>query len=482
MRPHTPQTRGQRSTSVSASNAAIAAPSDRSAPLGDLARHVAFQAITRQCKLWPDCDLQVMDRLLESPGGPMSDLDRAFATAIYDTTIRRWTSLEFLIQRFLSQPLSEVEPRLRAALLAGAAQVVFMDKSPAHAAINHAVEWAKIVVRPGAGKMANAVLRRVAILIDEDRTTVVRDRWSDKLDEFPTESGGAVGLLQEVLPADPLERLALATSCPLALIQHWSRAASMADARALALHTLARPPVVLNVRHAAAALPPALQPHESPGHMVWTGTIVELAAILNARSDIWVQDAASSQAIESVMDLSPRVVVDVCAGQGTKTRQLLATFPQAQVIVSESDRTRLQALRERFAAEARVRVIELAKLPLEIGSTADLVVLDVPCSNTGVLARRPEAKHRFDSAHLESLVSLQKQIMADSIVLLRESPRGKILYSTCSLESQENSEQAAWVAKWHRFTISRERFDRPRGLPGGVAAAYADGSYSALLE
>ena len=74
-----------------------------------------------------------------------------------------------------------------------------------------------------------------------------------------------------------------------------------------------------------------------------------------------------------------------------------------------------------------------------------------------------------------------KQIIADAIPLLRGTPRGKILYSTCSLETEENREQAEWAARWHRFRIEREEQTLPEGGPGGAPEAYRDGSYSALL-
>lgn len=437
--------------------------------------------MARQCKLWPDADLMVLERCIASSRSPLSELDQTFAHAIYDATLRRWTSLEFLVQRSLSQAIDQIEPRLRAALLAGAAQVVFMDKVPAHAALNHAVEWAKIVIRPGAGKMVNAVLRKVAALVPDPRSGAVRERWTDQPDEFPLDSGLAIGLREALLPDDPVERLSLACSCPAALLRHWLTTRPMHEVRTLALHTLVRAPVVLNTTYAQADLPTELVPHRRPGHHVWTGGAAALGPLLAQRSDLWVQDSASSGAVESVRDLRPELIVDLCAGQGTKTRQLAAAFPNARIIATDADESRVERLLARFTEEPRVRVLPLTVARQEAWGKADLVLLDVPCSNTGVLARRPEAKHRFDAAHLTSLMNLQKQILADTIPLLAESPRGKILYSTCSLEAQENGQQVAWADHWHRLGVSRERSDTPHGQPGGDSWGYSDGSFSAVL-
>jgi 16S rRNA (cytosine967-C5)-methyltransferase len=200
-----------------------------------------------------------------------------------------------------------------------------------------------------------------------------------------------------------------------------------------------------------------------------------------------VQDAASSASLAGVSDLKigSGVIIDACAGQGTKTRQLAAIFPSATIVATDTDGRRYETLRATFAAHPRVKVVSADKLREQFVRQADLVVLDVPCSNTGVLARRPEAKYRFSPESLQSLVDLQRQIIADSIPLLRDGTdgprRGMILYTTCSLEPVENEEQSRWAEKWHRLRIERESRQAPSGGPGGPAASYADGSYAALL-
>ena len=164
---------------------------------------------------------------------------------------------------------------------------------------------------------------------------------------------------------------------------------------------------------------------------------------------------------------------------GTKTRQLAQVHSNATIIASDIEPARLEILRKVFAGSERVQVIEANRLR-EFDGRADLLLLDVPCSNTGVLARRVEAKYRFNRTSLQSLIDLQRQIVADSIPLL--APRGRIVYSTCSIEPAENREQAEWIAKWHRMRIAADRLRLPEGLPGEDSAAYGDGGYFAVLE
>lgn len=462
----------------------------REPPLGDAARHAVFRVLARQAKLYPDFDLSVMEKSIEASTPPLSELDRAFAFAIYDAVVRRWITLEYLLSRCITQPWTDLEPRLQGALLGAAAQILFMDKVPVHAAINHAVEWTKIVIRPGAGAMANAVLRRFAGFKAES-AAATRERFTGAPDELPSLDGGAIALSEPCLPEPELERLAVATSHPLELLEHWLRDGAFRDIRKLALHSMMHPPVIINTAHALVPPPaiPELTPHAMPGHLLFSGSGDTLRTLLAGRTDIWVQDPASALAIQSVSDLKPALILDLCAGQGTKTRQLAAAFPQAEIVCTDIDEYRLQVLQRTFGESQQVTPMTWAKIRERYIGKADLILLDVPCSNTGVLARRPEAKVRFDQAHLKQLIDTQRQIIADALPMLAgfgssasgSSGRGRILYSTCSLEPEENQRQAQWADKWHKLGISRDRRQMPEGGPSERPASYCDGSFAALL-
>jgi 16S rRNA (cytosine967-C5)-methyltransferase len=196
-----------------------------------------------------------------------------------------------------------------------------------------------------------------------------------------------------------------------------------------------------------------------------------------------VQDPSSAGAIRSIADLRPRLIVDLCAGQGTKTRQLAATFPEARILATDIDAERFARLQATFAKSSQVEVAPFQRVRDASLMKADLVLLDVPCSNTGVLPRRVEARYRFSAKTTASITEAQRQLIADSIPLLNTAPGSKpaILYATCSIEPEENQAQAAWARQWHRFAISRERLVLPAGGPGDPATGYHDGAYSVLL-
>lgn len=483
------------------------------------ARQVAYRTVAHQIKRFPDLDLCGVDTARLEPR------DAALAHAIYDTVLRRWLTLQHVVEGFLEREWKLIDPRVRAALLCGAAQILLMDRLPSHAVVADSVEWVKAQAGPRAGGMVNAVLRRVDELllrggpepepepdaepVDHDEAMAAsfkpgpppappadergrRERWTDRRDELPLADGGAVALRAPVLPADADRRLAIATSHPLELIRSWLKSIDRREVRRLALHGLTTPATVLNTAHAAAPLPDELVPHAAPGHHLWTGSHEALAELLRSRDDIWVQDPASSLAVQSVADLKPSVVFDMCAGLGTKTRQLAAAFPEAKIFASDKDRGRFEKLRGLFEGHPRVTVLPWPKqgasgFTLEHAGAVDMVLLDVPCSNTGVLARRVEARYRFDARRTEELTAIQRQLIADSIPLLRRGagsmPGGSVIvYSTCSLDPSENEEQARWAARWHGLEVARERRRMPEGEAGSGPERYSDGSYAVVLS
>lgn len=433
-----------------------------------------MNALAIQARRFPDLELSVLQ--VDGMGG----LDEAFAHALYDAVIRRWMTLSYIIDLALDRPDQRMDHRTRAALLAGAAQLLLLDKVPPHAAVHTSVDFAKTRVGEGAGRVTNAVLRKIARLTEEPGGAR-REKYTDQLDEIPLAGGGALVLSAPIMPQDTLERLSVATSCPIDLLRSWAKTTSIREAKRLAMHTLVAPPVTLNTGHATAPLPETLVPHAAPGHHVFTGAHADLSAMLKDRKDIWVQDPASSLAVSSVPDLKPRLVVDACAGMGTKTRQLAATFPDAKIIATDVDLPRVRVLRDAVKHCPNVQVVEYASL-IDYAGKADLVLLDVPCSNTGVLSRRLEARYRFDREHLEKLAAMQRQIIADSVRLIRRgSGSYGVLYSTCSLDPRENQEQADWAIRWHGFSRAREHARLPEGGPGDPPTAYSDGSFAVLL-
>ncbi|MCB9837725.1 MAG: hypothetical protein H6813_00150 [Phycisphaeraceae bacterium] len=409
----------------------------------------------------------------------LSPRQNVFAHAIVEFATRRWLTLRWLIEQRLNKPFTQLQPELCGVLLSGAAQLVFLDSVPAYAAIDESVEWAKRTIRPGAGRLTNAVLRKIAELIGEPPQRV--PRWTMALNEIPLADGTALRLLADALPTDEHMRFGIATSCPSALYESMSRAYSEETAKAIALHNIAPAPTVLNIGHALASPDIRdLEPHEKPGFAVYRGNRWDLNNLLRSSDDIWAQDAASGEAVQLAAECLPRpgVVLDLCAGQGTKTRQLAATFPDARIIATDTNGPRRDTLRSVFQWHEQVEVVEPYETHRLMGQ-ADMILLDVPCSNTGVLARRVEARYRANDHTISALVGVQRQIIQNAIPML--APGGLLVYSTCSIDPRENQQQTAWAGSGQGLRFARERFTLPTGGPGENPTRYTDGSYVATF-
>ncbi len=411
-------------------------------------------------------DAQSMPDLRPMDTSSLSQRDAALARAMYRSAVTRWWSLTHLIAQHTNQPWRQLDEATKAALLAGSAQLVFLDGVATHAAVNETVAWIK-QVQPRSSGIVNAVLRRVSEDIAfEDDQPVRRERWEQRRDELPLSKGGAIVLRGDLLPESMPDRLEAATGVPRWQVNRWIDEAGLKVAIACCAHSLIEPPIVLSTAFAKGELDPMLVPHDEPGHHVMPEPPANLRAWLDEHPGVWVQDASSSRAIADHAHLSPEIIVDLCAGHGTKTRQLAATFPKAQVIATDLDNRRRAILTRTFESDAQVHVIEPHELnPLikESGGV-DLVLADVPCSNSGVLARRAEARLRLGDAQLKRLVNQQRDIIAQCGSML--TPGGHLLYATCSLDADENREQALWAERAHGLKLTAERASWPTGELG----------------
>lgn len=442
---------------------------------------------------YPDLGLEPLDT--GELKGPGAGREAALAHAIYDAVMRRWITLEAVIAPHTSRPMAEMDSTVRAALLAGAAQLLLLDRIPPHAAINEAVNWTRSAGKPKATGLVNALLRRVAesVARAEEGWPVILDGPASehvgKADRLPLHDGRAIQLSKDVFPTETLPWLEAATGNPRWLVERWHTRLGEAGAIEKALHTLVQPPVVINHAHAEGKVDApedqTLSPHERKGLSVLGPAGASPRTILRDRMDIWVQDATSAGALDVLegLDTKPSLVVDLCAGLGTKTRQLRAMYPEATILACDTNDARAKGLRRVFAKDERTKVLDIEDVRYEAAGKADLVLLDVPCSNSGVLPRRPEARYRLGSEkageQLDRLVSIQRDLLAQSRAMLATG--GHVVYATCSMDEEENQDITAWACESAGFKLLKETSTLPAGLPGEPPNAYHDGGYAALM-
>ena len=454
------------------------------------ARGIAAQALAIAARAFPDLGPTQLDTT------GLSSRDARLATAIYRTAMQRWLTIEYLLNQHLRQLLREIEPTMQGVLISAGAQLLFINRLPARAVINESVELSKVLVRPGAAGMTNAVLRRLSEMVEG----IAPEPWTLGNNRLPIDN--ATLKLRGSPLSDPEElakHLAIATSHPQTLVTRWIETLGEQAATGVCLQGVLVPPTIVAVEPGfpgilgltgmtAKALidadeTPTWQPHAAPEFVVWLGTHDELVTFLNEHPARRVQDPASAHPVQATASLSLSRCVDYCAGRGTKTRQLAQLHPDAKIFATDTDTQRLASLRESVVEYDNITVVEPTAITKVCPpGSVDLLLLDVPCSNTAVLGRRPEARYRFSENSLHSLTSLQRDIADQTIGLVR--PEGYLLYSTCSLEPEENQDQARWIVGHYGADLINESLTLPGAEDQGESNNnnYHGGGYYALVK
>ncbi|MCU0863671.1 MAG: hypothetical protein MUC36_07775 [Planctomycetes bacterium] len=413
------------------------------------------------------------DRLRESlVTRGLDPRDQAFAFELAHGVLRRRRLLDHVLTGLAHRGLPK-DVQLHLALQLGAYQLLFVAGMPAHAAVHETVE----LVRSNRG-FANALLRKLAQAI-EPRAA----------DPAAVTTELALGpertlLLPLALPEDPIERLAIVHSLPDFLLQRWRLPFGDDGLQQVAAAASAVPDVFLRVAGARsrgelqaelAAAEVVTEPAEHELLLRWTGGGSPFATAAYRQGAFVVQDPTALAAALALPCGPGQTVVDLCAAPGTKTTLLAErVLPGGRVFAFDPDARR----RERIADNvARLRlpnvtiVADPARLPL-----ADAVLADVPCSNSGVLGRRVEVRLRLDEHAFGELAGLQRQLLTQAIGLCK--PGGAVVYSTCSIDREENGEVVAAVlaaVPARRGTLEREQLTLPR-------AGLRDGGYFAVLR
>ncbi len=357
--------------------------------------------------------------------------DQAFAFELAHGVLRRERLLDHVLLGLAHRGLPE-DPRLVAALRLGAYQLTFVPGMPTHAAVHATVQ----IVRNNKG-FANAVLRGIARAIVDGP---VADERRD-LALGPTR----VLRLARPLPDDEALRLAVVHSLPDFLVQRWVAAFGIEAARQIAAAASATPGVFLRVAATrqpaalaaeltAAGVEVATTAHERM--LRWSGGSSPFATAAFRDGAFVVQDPTAAAAAAALPCGPGDVVVDLCAAPGTKTTALAERVrPGGRVFAFDVDAARRQRIAENVA---RLHLGDVVQIVDDAGALprADAVLADVPCSNSGVLARRVEVRRRLQPSTFADLVPLQRRLLAQALTLSK--PGGVVLYSTCSIDPEEN--------------------------------------------
>jgi 16S rRNA (cytosine967-C5)-methyltransferase len=362
--------------------------------------------------------------LLAAEEPRLQPADRALCHELVLGVLRRQLFLDKIVEHYSKRRIDSLDPAVRIALRLGLYQLQFLTRIPASAAVNESVSLVRVARLSSATAFVNAVLRRA-----------IREAEYDPAAEV----------------SDPLEKIAVQTSHPVWLIERWARSFGLAEAEEFAAANNVVPPTAFRVVAARANEAEVLARLTEARAIIESSKIVggawrvsgatALLRELSAAGKIYLQDEAS-QLVAHTLDVKPgELALDLCAAPGGKTT-LIADRAVSGAIVVAADRsaarmatmvetTRLQGL----TGIEPVLLDASEQLPFA-AAAFDRVLVDAPCSGTGTLRRNPEIRWRLVPNDIDSLAETQKQILRRAADMVK--PGGRLVYSTCSVELEEN--------------------------------------------
>ncbi|MFP4104960.1 MAG: transcription antitermination factor NusB [Phycisphaerae bacterium] len=431
-----------------------------------------------------------LERLSDESG--LSPADRGLAREIALGVVQRKTTLRSLLKAYLRSPKKRMPGLIEKVFLTSLYQMLFLQRVPDFAAVNEGVE---IVRRSRYSKQAgfiNGVLRAIERDLGQVQTGTPPAE-PDVLAIGP-DTYRRVG--KPVFPdpsVDPTAFLANACSLPPTLAERWlANFGPLKKTYALGLQCNVHPPIVMRVNRLRATMDELIEklaaegvdarPHANGRSVVLLSqaNVSQLNVMTEGLAQ--PQDATQTEVCLAANPHDGQRVLDFCGAPGTKTTHLAELMDNSgEIVALDVSDQKVGWIRDncrRLGIDiVKVMLAEQAG-QLEPGSF-DLAVVDVPCSNTGVLARRAEARWRFDPKDLGKLVSDQKFLAQAAAEFVR--PGGKLVYSSCSIEPEEGSDLVKWLNKRSRkLHLKTQRLTLPSGAGG--PDGWRDGGFYAIFD
>ena len=450
---------------------------------------------------WDDRKRAPMEDLLGTylEGTHLAGPDRGFLTELSYGAVRHRNTLRALSEHFIERPLNDTHRSLRAAIAIGLYQRLYLE-TPPHAVVDATVEaWRALDPIPGpraqtdgAAGLLNAVLRRACEAIEhlpegedppEPRSSLRTAKGWARVEGF-------------VLPADHrAEMLGVQYSHPTEMVRLWLERYDEPALRRIMDRDNATPPLYLALRadrdpsaflrllRVAGIEAVQIEGDELATFRILTPTPIERIPGFGS-GDFWVQDLTARRLANLMPKRTGASLLDLCAAPGGKLATLLDRGGIAEAIACDVSESKLRRVAENLVrlrlhgepGQAHVGLVEVPRESerLRFDRKFDQIIVDAPCSNTGVLNRRHEARWRFLPEEVRALTRVQHQLLEAAIRHL--APGGDLLYTTCSIEPAENADTIFELLNRHTDIHLVEQTEI---LPGD---GEGDGGYVALLR
>ena len=345
----------------------------------------------------------------------LSTADHALATELVMGVLRWRSRLDDEIATASAQPLSKLDVEILISLRLALHQFLWLDRIPRRAALHESVELVKRARKRSAVPFVNAVLRKLSA---SQRPAIIADA-------------------QSTAP-----EIAAALAHPLWLVERWTREYGLTAARKICQYDQTIPATAIRLRSPAAE--EQLQQQGialAPGHLLASARCVQAGDVTKTQAfrdrAIVIQDEAS-QLVAALVGAGTNIL-DCCAAPGGKTLALADRNPTAKIAAIELHPHRSRLLQRLLhPRSSRIQIVTADAQHLPLTQKFDLVLTDVPCSGTGTLARNPEIKWRLNRGDLAELHPRQIAILRSALTQVASG--GRLIYSTCSLEKEENED------------------------------------------
>ncbi|HHT9110526.1 MAG TPA: 16S rRNA (cytosine(967)-C(5))-methyltransferase RsmB [Candidatus Brocadiaceae bacterium] len=416
----------------------------------------------------------------------ISKVDKHLLTELVNGVIRHRLSLDTIISFFSKIPLNKIEPWVRQALRLGLYQMIYLDRIPASAAVNTSVELIKkLVHRTDAARYTNAILRSVER--DIYNKCLPEQEIADPQKALYRREGTWCTFQRPLFPhpeKHPITSLAVNYNHPEWLIKRWLRRYGKEKTIEICKTGNLAPKVYLRINHAKISSQEFLELcNKNSIHARPTDNAVVVANC--AVSEIpgfseglfFVQDASAIKVAQFLKTEPSNTVLDMCAAPGGKTTHIAELLGETgKIYALDVSLKRLQLVKENCLRMGVSNVFPVCgdasehRVPFQCAF--DRVLIDAPCSNTGVFSRRVEARWRLKEEDIYKMSALQYSILKTGATRLK--PNGFLVYSTCSIEPEENQDVIKkFLGNEPQFCLDAEECY----LPGKAG----DGGYMARL-
>jgi len=441
--------------------------------------------------------------------------ERQRATDLVFGTIRNRTAIDMVIAEFADCPVERIPSELLNIIRVASFELLYSPQTGEHAIVNEAVESAKAVAGPvrskasrgttanrkmgrtsnGAGAkqtgFVNAVLRQITRHITNRQIPLSE---ADAKRTLPQTPATGCELNTDILPdpeASPAEYFSTVFSLPKWLVTDWLGEFGAEQVRQICFAGNRRPSIYIRPntlktttqelaeKFRQADINLEIMPDESMIKLKSPRAVMALPGF--AEGLFTIQDITAAQAVRLLQPQPEWTILDLCAAPGVKTTQLAElTGDSAKIIATDIDSDRLEKVRENTTrlGITSVTIHEISNFEIRISDLpkADCILLDVPCSNTGVLAKRVEARYRIKPRAIKGLAKIQSELLATAAKMLK--PQGKIAYSTCSIQKSENSQLIKdFLLENKNFKLESEKLT----LPSAESPDH-DGGYIAIIK